>query len=187
MNATPSFAPDGKQIYYASTAAGLAQIFVASLDGQGFRRVSHRDSIEMEPKVNPKNPNLLLFVSGQHEQIYQMSADGTGIQLVTNGEGEASNPAWHPDGQHFLFSWTRGYSKGDWNIFLMTFGTHDYTQLTHSEGRNENPVWAPDGRHLAFASTRSGKSQIYTMLADGSQVTQLTKDGINESPVWGIK
>ncbi len=55
LNATPSFTPDGKQIYYASTAAGLAQIYVAGLDGQGFRRVSHRDAIEVEPKVNPKN------------------------------------------------------------------------------------------------------------------------------------
>jgi TolB protein len=165
----------------------LSQIFVANLDGQGFRRVSRRDSLVMEPKVNPRNPNLLLVVSGLPEQIYQMAADGTGFQRITNGEGEASNPSWSPDGQHFLFSWTRGYAKGDWNIFLMTIGSGEYTQLTHSEGRNENPVWAPDSRHLVFASTRSGKSQIYTMLADGTQVKQLTKDGENRQPVWGIK
>src|SRR5580692_9081338 len=54
LNATPDFTTDGKQIYYASTAAGLAQIFIANIDGQGFRRVSHRDAIEMEPKVSPK-------------------------------------------------------------------------------------------------------------------------------------
>lgn len=187
LNATPNFTPDGKQIYYASTAAGPAQIFIANVDGQGFRRISHRDSIEMEPKVNPKNSNLLLFVSGAHEQVYQMNADGTGVQMVTNGEGEASNPAWNPDGQHFAFAWTRGYARGDFNVFIMDFGSRQYVQLTHSEGRNENPVWAPDGRHLVFASTRTGKSQIYTMLADGSQLKQLTKDGENSTPVWGVK
>ena len=188
LNSTPNFTPDGKQIYYASTAAGLAQVFVAAIDGQGFRRISHRDAIEMEPKVNPKNPGLLLFVGGPgHQQIYQMSADGTGVQLVTNGEGEAANPSWHPDGQHFAFSWTRGYATGNFNVFVMDFGSHQFVQLTHSEGRNENPVWGPDGRHLAFASTRSGRSQIYTMLADGSQVKQLTKDGDNRTPVWGVK
>lgn len=188
LNATPDFTPDGKQIYYASTAAGLAQIFIANIDGQGFRRVSHRDAIEMEPKVNPKNPGLLLFVGGPgHQQIYQMSSDGSGVQMVTNGEGEASNPSWHPDGQHFAFSWTRGYATGNFNVFVMDFGSHQYVQLTHSEGRNENPYWGPDGRHLVFASTRSGKSQIYTMLADGTQVKQLTKDGDNRTPVWGVK
>lgn len=187
LNETPDFTPDGKQIYYASTAAGLPQIFIASIDGQGFRRVSRRDSIEVEPKVNPKNPNLLLMSSGAHEQIYQMNSDGSGVQMVTNGEGEASNPAWNPDGQHFAFSWTSGYAKGDWNVFIMDFGTHQYVQLTHGEGKNENPVWAPDGRHLVFASTRSGRSQIYTMLANGTQLKQLTKDGDNSQPVWGVK
>jgi TolB protein len=187
LNETASFTPDGKQIYYSSTAAGLPQIFVASVDGQGFKRVSHRDTLEVEPKVNPKNPNLLLMSSGAHEQIYQLNADGTGVQMVTNGEGEASNPSWSPDGQHIAFSWTRGYAKGDWNVFVMDFGSHEYTQLTHSEGKNENPVWAPDGRHIAFASTRTGKSQIYVMLANGTEVKQLTKDGENLSPVWGVK
>ncbi len=188
MNANASFTPDGKQIYYASTAGGLAQIFVADVNGQGFRRVSHRDAVEAEPKVNPKNPAVLLFSSGPgHEQIYQMTADGVGVSRVTNGEGEASNPAWNPDGQHFAFSWTSGYAKGDFNIFVMDIGSRQYVQLTHGEGRNENPSWAPDGRHLVFASNRSGKSQIYTMLADGTQLKQLTTQGDNRSPVWGVK
>lgn len=188
LNATPSFSPDGKQIYYASTASGIAQIYVAALDGQGFRRISHRDAIEVEPKVNPKNPSLMLFVGGPgHQQIYQMNTEGVGVERVTNGEGEAANPAWHPDGQHFAFSWTRGYATGNFNIFVMDIGSRQYVQLTHSEGRNENPSWAPDGRHLVFASTRSGKSQIYTMLADGTQVKPLTIQGDNRSPVWGVK
>jgi len=188
LNETPNFTPDGKQIYYASTASGIPQIFVAALDGQGFRRVSHRDAIEVEPKVNPRNPGLLLFVAGPgHQQIYQMTSDGVGVERVTNGEGEASNPAWNQDGQHFAFSWTRGYAKGDFNIFVMDIGSRQFVQLTHSEGRNENPSWAPDGRHLVFASTRTGKSQIYTMLADGTQVKPLTAQGDNRSPVWGVK
>jgi TolB protein len=34
-------------------------------------------------------------------------------------------------------------------------------------------------------STRSGSHQIYTMLADGTQVHQLTTSGRNQTPVWG--
>jgi TolB protein len=69
----------------------------------------------------------------------------------------------------------------------MDIGSHEYKQLTHDEGKNENPVWAPDGKHIVFASTRSGRSQLYTMLADGSQVKQLTALGTNKYPVWGVK
>ncbi len=188
LNTTPGFSPDGKLIYYASTASGSSQIVVAGADGQGFRRVSHRNAVEVEPKVNPKNPGILLFVSGPGaQQIYRMNTDGAGVERITNGEGEASNPAWHPDGQHLAFAWTRGYAAGDWNIFVMDVGTKQYVQLTHSEGKNENPTWAPDGRHLVFTSNRSGRSQLYTMLADGTQVKQLTQQGTNKYPVWGSK
>ncbi len=188
MNANVTFTPDGKSVYYASSAFGKAQICFAGIDGRGFRRISFRDAIEAEPKVNPVNPGLLLFVSGPGgQQIYQMSSEGVGVEKVTNGTGEASNPSWNPDGKHIAFSWTRGYAAGDWNVFLMDAGTHEYVQLTHSEGKNENPVWAPDGKHLVFMSNRTGVSQIYTMLADGTQVQQLTSKGANKSPVWGVK
>ena len=188
LNATPSFTPDSKQIYYASTASGLAQIYVASINGQGFRRVSYRDAIEMEPKVNPKNPSLLLFVSGPGpQQIYQMTSTGTDVRRVTNGEGEASNPSWNPDGQHIAFAWTRGYATGNFNVFVMDIASRQYVQLTSGAGRNENPVWAPDGRHIVFMSNRGGREQIYTMLADGTQVKQLTTQGTNRYPVWGVQ
>jgi TolB protein len=188
LNAFATFTADGKNIYYSSSAAGITQIFEAALNGEDFRRISHRNAIDVEPKVNPRNPGILLFVGGPGgQQIYTMNAEGSNVERVTNGEGEASNPAWNPDGQHIAFSWTRGYAKGDWNVFVMDIASRQYAQLTHSEGRNENPVWAPDGRHIVFASTRGGRSQIYTMLADGSQVTRLTQQGTNRYPVWGTK
>ncbi len=66
----------------------------------------------------------------------------------------------------------------------MDVATREYNQLTHGAGRNENPAWAPDGRHLVFSSNRSGSTQIWTMLADGTQLQQLTTHGNNEKPVW---
>lgn len=62
-----------------------------------------------------------------------------------------------------------------------------YVQLTHGdkEFKNENPSWAPDGRHIAFSSTRGGKEQIWSMLADGSDMKQLTTEGANTNPAWG--
>lgn len=189
INQNASFSPDGTQIFYASTAAGgPPQIYVAGLDGKGFQRISHREAIEVEPKVNPRNGSQLLMSSGPgHEQVYMMNTDGIAVERITSGEGEAANPSWHPDGQHIAFSWTRGYAMGDFNVFVMDLSSRDYVQLTHSEGKNENPVWAPDGRHLVFQSNRTGRSQIYTMLADGTQVKQLTFQGTNRFPVWGVR
>jgi len=127
-----------------------------------------------------------VFVSGRSgpPQIYRMNTDGADIVRLTTGEGEAVNPSWNPDGQRIAFAWTRGFEPGTYNIFIMDVATRNIVQLTHGAGRNENPVWAPDGIHLVFSSRRGSGFQIFTMLADGTQVKQLTTQGNNEKPVW---
>ena len=117
-------------------------------------------------------------------QIYRMNMDGADTVRLSSGEGEAVNPSWNPDGQHIAFSWTKGYDPGNYNVFLMDVTTREYVQLTHGAGRNENPCWARDGRHLVFSSNRSGSTQIYTMLADGTQIKPLTTQGNNGKPFW---
>jgi TolB protein len=189
VNSSASFTPDGKQIVYSSSAPNnrCCRIFMAGLDGSGFRVLAESTSINTEPKVNPKTGGEILFVSGRSgpQQIYKMNIDGADVERVTDGTGEAANPSWHPNGQVMAFSWTRGYSAGAWNVFWMDIASRKTVQLTHGEGKNENPTWAPDGAHLVFGSTRTGRSQIYTMLADGTQVAQLTTQGTNTRPVWG--
>ncbi len=189
MNSTPEFTPDGKQVLLSSTAGntGYAQIYIANLDGSGFRRLAYVRAIEVSPRVNPKTGAEIVFVSGRSgpAQIYKMNMDGADVVRLTTGEGEASNPAWHPDGQHIAFAWTKGYDPGNFNIFVMDVATRQFVQLTHGAGRNENPGWAPDGRHIVFSSNRDGSTQIWTMLANGTQLKKLTTQGRNETPVWG--
>jgi len=188
LNQTPDFTPDGKKIVFSSNVAGRgdSQLYIANVDGGDLQRLTYSNSIDVEPRVNPKTGSEIVFVSGRSgtPQVYRMSIDGTDVQRLTNGEGDAVNPAWHPDGQHIAFSWTRGFAPGHYNIFVMDVATRQYVQLTHETGRNENPYWAPDGRHLVFSSNRDGGTQIWTMLADGTQPQKLTTQGRNMRPVW---
>ena len=188
VNSSPTFTPDAKQVMYSSSAGGhCCRLFLANLDGTNFRPVTHSTFIDTEPKINPKTGSSVVFVSGRSgpQQIYRMSIDGGDIERLSEGTGEASNPSWHPDGEIIAFAWTRGFAAGKFNIFTMDVASKRYNQLTHDEGRNENPSWAPDGAHIAFASTRSGRSQIYTMLGNGTEPQRLTSEGMNFSPVWG--
>ena len=188
MNATADFTPDGKSIVFSSTLNGdTAQLYIADINGRNLRRLTTSRSIDIEPKVNPKTGAEIVFVSGRGgpQQIYKMNMDGADVVRLTTGEGEAANPAWHPNGQVIAFAWTRGFEIGNFNIFVMDVASRQLVQLTHGAGRNENPSWAPDGQHLVFSSTRGGRTQIYSMLANGTQVRQLTSSGNNEKPVWG--
>lgn len=49
--------------------------------------------------------------------------------------------------------------------------------LTDFPGRDGDPSWSPDGRTIAFESFRSGGSEVWTMNADGTGLTQLTFNG----------
>ncbi|HEY4362317.1 MAG TPA: hypothetical protein VGN17_15185 [Bryobacteraceae bacterium] len=187
--ATPDFSPDGQHLYFSTVVDKDQQICVTDLKGGGFTRVSHVAAIETSPRVNPQNPNQILFISGRsgREQLWMMNANGGDLEMLTDGEGYVSNPAWRDDGKFIAFSWTKGYEIGQYNIFIMEMGTRQITQLTKGNAsRNENPWWAPDGLHIVFASKpRGGRSQIHVMLADGThQSPPLTTKGDNSQPVW---
>jgi TolB protein len=160
---------------------------MANVDGSGFHRLTASNAIEVEPKVNPKTGADLVDVSGRsgpEPQIYHMSIEGTDVQRLTPGTGEATNPAWNPDGDHLAFAWTKGFEPGNYNIFMMDIASRQITQLTSNEGRNENPSWAPDGAHIVYASKRGRQSQLWVMNADGTGKHQITQIGSNEKPVW---
>jgi len=184
--ATPEFTPDGKHLLFASTIDDWTQLMMADIDGGGMRRLSNVKAIEVSPRVNPKTGTDLLFISGRsgREQLWHMNLDGTDREMLTTNEGYVANPSWSPDGHHIAFSWTRGYEPGNYNIFVMDIADRKYVQLISQSGRNENPTWAPDGMHLVFSSMRGRVTQIYSMLADGTNIRQLTTQGNNLQPVW---
>ena len=184
--ATPEFTPDGKSMLFAANIGGWTQLVMAGIDGGGMHRISNIQKIEVSPRVNPKTGNDLLFISGRsgHQQLWRMNLDGTDREMLTTGEGDVANPSWSPDGHHIAFCWTRGYEPGNFNIFIMDIADKVPVQLTSNSGRNENPWWAPDGVHLVFSSMRGRVTQIYSMLADGKDVRQLTTQGNNLQPVW---
>lgn len=187
MNAFVTFTPDSKRIIFSSTAAGgPAQLYMSNVDGSGLHRVTSSGAIEVEAKINPKTGADLVDVSGRSglPQIYHLNVEGADVQRLSGGTGEATNPAWNPDGDHIAFAWTRGFEPGNYNIFVMSITSRQTTQLTANEGRNENPGWAPDGAHIVYASMRGRQSQIWVMNADGTGKHPLTTSGSNEKPVW---
>ncbi|MBX9600099.1 MAG: hypothetical protein K2X35_03805 [Bryobacteraceae bacterium] len=186
LNHTPSFSPDGTRLYFSASVEGWSNLFTLDLADGKLHRLTTARAVEVEPRPNPKAPETVVFTSGRsgRPQLYSMTGEGLDVSRVTTGVGQAVNPNWHPDGQHLAFAWTNGYEPGNFHVFIMDFRSRMVVQLTRGEEVSENPVWASTGRHLAYAVRQRGTSQVWSMLADGSNQRQLTAFGSNSQPVW---
>jgi TolB protein len=187
-NSSPSWSPDGTKIMFMSSMYGNPELFTADADGSHVQRITHSVGASTSPSWNPKTGQQVAFVSdrGGLPQLYTMDAQGGDVlKLPLPDMGYVIDPAWSPNGQLLAFSWRR--PDGNYDLYVMEMATHELVQLTRDTGRNERPSWAPDGRHIVFESTRTGTRQIWSMLADGTNVRQLTAEGQNESPNWSLR
>lgn len=191
-NLSPAWSADGTKLAFSSSRGGESEIYVCDASGGNLRRVTANKGPDVSPVWNRKTGSQIAFVSGSTglPQVYTMEADGTNQQRMTD-QGYAVSPAWAPNGQFLSLSWVRKYGPGEpgaSDIYLMDIGNpKQWVQLTHDGGRNDFPSWSPDGRHIVFQSSRSGKEEIWMMLADGTKVRQLTFTGRNTQPNWSWK
>ena len=190
-NLSPAWSSDGKLLAFSSSRSGDAEIYTVDVTGGDLRRLTNSKGPDVSPTWNPKTNAQIAWVSGRTglPQIYAMSSDGTNVQRMTE-QGYAVSPSWSPNGQFLAFAWIRNYgpgAPGASDIYVMDVAIRQWVQLTHDGGRNDFPSWSPDGRHIVFQSNRSGRTQIWSMLADGTQVRQLTNQGENTQPNWSFK
>lgn len=190
-NQSPAWSADGSKIAFSSARSGDPEIWVADASGGNLHKLTSFRGPDVSPTWNPRTNAQIAWVSGRTglPQIYTMDQDGSNVQRMTDG-GYAISPSWSPTGDLLTFSWNRKYgpgAPGGQDIYVMEMASKRWMQLTHEAGSNDFPCWAPDGRHIVFERTLGGHSDIWSMLADGTQQQQLTRGGNSHMPNWSWK
>ena len=188
---SPAWSADGAKLAYSSARTGDSQIYISDATGAGARAMTSFRGPNVSPTWNPKTGGQISWVGGRTglPQIYVADTDGGNVQRMTDG-GYATSPSWSPNGQFLVFAWDRKYgpgAPGGQDIYIMDIASKRWTQLTHDAGRNDFPSWAPDGRHVVFEREVNHRSEIWSMLADGTQQQQLTRGSNNFMPNWSWK
>ena len=190
-NQSPAWTSDGTKIAFSSSRSGDPEIWVGDASGGNLHKLTAFRGPDVSPTWNPRTNAQISWVSGRtgEPQIYIMDQDGANIQRMTDG-GYAISPSWAPNGAMLTFSWNRKYgpgAPGGQDIYVMDIASKRWLQLTHDAGSNDFPSWAPDGRHIVFERQIGGHTQIWSMLADGTEQHQLTHVGSNFMPNWSWK
>jgi TolB protein len=188
---SPAWSSDGAKLAFSAARSGDPEIFTSDASGANLKQVTTFRGPDVSPTWNPKTNSQIAWCSGRTglPQIYTMDSDGTNVSRLTDG-GYATSPSWSPNGQFLAFAWNRKYgpgAPGGQDIYIMDIASKRWTQLTHDEGRQDFPSWSPDGRHIVFQRESGGRSEIWTMLSDGTEQHRLTQSSGNSMPNWSWK
>jgi TolB protein len=140
--------------------------------------------------LSPFRNGKLVFASAADGdlEIYSSNADGTGRAQLTFNAASDTAPVWSPDGDRIAYASNK---NGNWDVYLMkSDGTSLVNVTTGSTADETAPAWSLDGRRIAFTSTRTGVKQIFVQdlaeLLDGGPPVQLTSEGRNQDPSFGM-
>lgn len=126
----------------------------------------------------------------EFRQLYVVPADGGTPRRLTNGDWNAADPEWMPDGRSLLFVSHRVPDADFWpresEIYAVDAATAAIRQITRHPGPDADPTPSPDGRLIAFTAFDSTDdtyrdASLYVMNADGGGRRELTA-GLDRTP-----
>ncbi len=127
----------------------------------------------------------LAFIGGGGSASILGVYDRDGKLLNAVDTGTFVTGYFSPDGKKVAAS--RNNPGKGMEIMLYDLTRATKTQFTFAQSRDDDPVWSPDGNSIIFDSARSGKTDLYTRPANGSQAEQLFyhDDSDNYPSSWG--
>jgi eukaryotic-like serine/threonine-protein kinase len=181
----PAIAPAGDRLAFERATQGLS---VYKLRAKGEPEpVLVSTAWDYNPQFSPDGRRIAFSSgrSGDVEEIWLASADGSGAQQLTHGPGTRQTlPAWSPDGRHIAFESTDANARAD--IWVIPADGGVPRRVTTDPGDENAPVWSRDGRRIYFLSDRDdagrrGGRDTWQVPSEGGPSTRVTEGG--SSPV----
>jgi TolB protein len=158
----PSFAPDGMRFAFTSTRDGQQEVYIASVEGGDWTRLTSDPGIDAHPAWSPDGKTIAFATNRWGDlEITTVLPDGSGLTRLTHSRGLDEYPAWSPDSRRL--AWTSNRT-GNLEIYVQPLdGAAE--NLTKSPSLENFPVWTPEGR-VGFISNRDGGFDIYSTAVD---------------------
>ncbi|MCG3146428.1 MAG: Serine/threonine-protein kinase PknD [Gammaproteobacteria bacterium] len=173
-NGWPSLSPNGNNVFYSGNQTGSYQIYRYSLGNGSETQMTSGPGQAMAPDVSPSG-QIVYTLSTTMESIWVMNKDGSGQHQVYK---LGWDPGWSPDGSQILFA--TGTVQNVYHAIINADGSgfRQLTDLADLRGRSD---WSPLNLIALYAGP-SWKRNVYTVNADGSNLTQITFGGNSQGP-----
>ena len=141
-NLSPTYSPDGRQVAFVSTRAGLPQIYVMAPDGTDQELLAPFDfgasGSSNAPEWSPGGASVVFHreVSGT-PQLFLVDVASRRVRQLTSS-GRNTDASWAPDGRHLVFVSDR---TGRRQLWIIDVETGRIRQLT-TVGTARLPAWS---------------------------------------------
>ena len=177
-----ALSPDGKSIAYTAGTFPNATSSISALDGSNARALTTAPAFNFAWSPNGKQLAYTLLGADRKVEVWVVNADGSAPRrLMENdaNEGGPQWPAWSPDGKRLAVQvgkYGQNQAENTAHIWVvdvasgvkMKLAAHDTPYL------DETPSWLGNSR-IVFQSNRTGRMELWSMNADGSDAKQITK------------
>ena len=132
---------------------------------------------------SPDGRLLAYSYIGGPENIYVVSADGTGVRSIVVREQRDFRPEWSPDGSHLVFTTV---VDGMHAIARVDVDGENLQQVTHPEQAAGDPDYSPDGRRLLYFTDEPRPRDLFVRDVASGEIVALTDtpDFEEVSPRW---
>jgi uncharacterized protein YjdB len=159
-NVQASYSPDRTRIVYSSDkgTTGNFDIWIADADGLNTQRLTNEPGLDNSPAWAPDGKHIL-FTSARsgHNQIYQMTTQGTDVRPVTTGAAATQEPAISPDGATIAYVVFREGTSG---VVTRPLGqAAEPTTPLARDRRETSPRYLADGSLAWLVERKSGPNR----------------------------
>lgn len=173
-----------------------AQLFSVNSDGSGLHKLTH-GMYDANPSFSASGRRIVFvrYVPAEvGTNVFAMNANGTSVHRLTHDAADQTHPVFSPDGRKIIFERAPFNTRsGPGGIYVMNSnGSHVHllhrmrmssSEVSVLKSPDRQLAVSPSGRTIAFTSAVGhGKTEIFAMNFDGSNVHQLTNGGSSSGP-----
>lgn len=164
---SPTWAPDGKSIAFASSRNGSPDIYSVDLATREAKPLTKGPAIDTAPAYSPDG-KWIAFMRGPETGVWIVKPDGTGETQVVPGP-KVEQFEWSPDSKWIAFA--REDTIRNVDISVVSIDENGKASapvnITDHPGLNYLPKWTADGKKIVFRSNRYRNRDIETINHQG--------------------
>jgi TolB protein len=180
---SPAWAPDGRQLAYASFEGNAQSVYVQTLRSGTRNRVSSRQGVNSSPSFSPDGRMLTLTLSQNQDgnlDVYTLDLATQVLRQLTNGDAIDTEATWAPDGRTIYFTSDRAGGPQIYRVAAQPGGRAE--RVTFEGVYNARPRVSPDGKKIAVVYGQNNTYRIGVVEAANGQLQLLTDGRLDESP-----